>query len=230
MVFQRRNIYISMKKLILENIVKKIKNNILKEGSLDKPILDISRIIISQFKKNKNGVIEFFYSFYRSGEEIELTVELTIEEVENHNEPFEVRGGASYDELYFTILYDPDSFPKAMNDLVAEIKETVTHELEHILQQNFDDTYINPKESDFTQDQRGGGYNYFLKKIEIPAFVKGLIKRASTKKITLDRAMDEWYKENHRNFESVDDWYDVKNIWMNWAKNELSKQKVKKFK
>lgn len=217
-----------MKNLIIEKIVKKITKNILSEGSLDKPILDLSREVIKVFKKGES--VEFPYIFYRSGEEIELTVEVTIEVVENHNEPFEVRAEAAYDELYVTIIYDPEAFPSSMNDLVAEIKETITHELEHILQQNFEDAYIEPYESDYKEDQRGGKYNYFLEKIEIPAFVKGLIKRAKTKRITLDQAMDQWYKENHRNFESVNDWYDVKKIWMDWALENLSKQKVKKFK
>lgn len=216
-----------MKNLIIEKIVKKIKQNILSEGSLDKPILNISRIIISLFKKGKSS--KFSYTFYRSGEEVDLDVKLKIQEVKNHNEPFEVRAAAEFDKLFFNIIYDPKAFPEVMNDLVAEVKETVTHELEHILQQNFEDTYINPKESDYEKDKRGGKYNYFLKKIEIPAFVKGLIKRARTKKITLDQAMDEWYKENHRNFESEKDWKEVKKVWMDFAKENLSKQKVKKF-
>jgi hypothetical protein len=217
-----------MKNLIIEKIVKKITKNILSEGSLDKPILDISREVIRLFKNEESD--EFTYVFYRSGEEIQLLVDVNFEVVENYNEPFEVRAEAAYDELYVTIIYDPEEFPSSMNDLVAEIKETITHELEHIIQQNFEDTYINPFESDYDQDKRGGKFNYFLKKIEIPAFVKGLIKRARTKKISLDMAMDEWYKVNHRNFENENDWKDVKKIWMNWAKENLSKQKVKKFK
>lgn len=216
-----------MKNLIIEKIVKKITKNILSEGSLDKPILDISREIIRLFKKEESD--EFTYVFYRSGEEIQLLVDVNFEVVENHNEPFEVYGEAGYDELYVTITYDPQAFPFSMNDLVAEIKETITHELEHIVQQNFEDAYINPFESDYDQDKRGGKFNYFVKKNEIPAFVKGLIKRASTKKMSLDSVMDEWYKENHRNFENVNDWKDVKKIWMDWAKENLSKQKVKKF-
>jgi len=217
-----------MKNLIIEKIVKKITKNILSEGSLDKPILDISREVIRLFKNEESD--EFTYVFYRSGEEIQLLVDVNFEVVENYNEPFEVRAEAAYDELYVTIIYDPEEFPSSMNDLVAEIKETITHELEHIIQQNFEDTYINPFESDYDEDKRGGKYNYFLKKIEIPAFVKGLIKRSKTKRITLDQAMDQWYKENHRNFENENDWKDVKKIWMNWAKENLSKQKVKKFK
>ena len=217
-----------MKNLIIEKIVKKITKNILSEGSLDKPILDISREVIRLFKNEESD--EFTYVFYRSGEEIQLLVDVNFEVVENYNEPFEVRAEAAYDELYVTIIYDPEEFPSSMNDLVAEIKETITHELEHIIQQNFEDTYINPFESDYDQDKRGGKFNYFLKKIEIPAFVKGLIKRSKTKRITLDQAMDQWYKENHRNFENENDWKDVKKICMNWAKENLSKQKVKKFK
>ena len=200
-----------MKKFVIENLIKKIKNELINEGSLDKPILDLSREVIKVFKKGES--VEFPYIFYRSGEEIELIVEVTIEVVENHNEPFEVYAEAAYDELYVTISYDPEAFPESMNDLVAEIKETITHVLEHIIQQNFEDTYINPFESDYDEDKRGGKYNYFLKKNEIPAFVKGLIKRAKTKRITLDQAMDQWYKENHRNFESINDWKNVKKIW-----------------
>lgn len=217
-----------MKKQIIENIVKRIKNKLILEGSTDKPILDISRIVVSMFLRKNEG--EFKYVLYRSGEEVVIKVIVTLEEVENHNEPFEVWAEAFYDQITFDIKYDPNEFPKSMNDFVAEIKESTTHEIEHILQSQFEDTFINPHESDYDYDKRGGNYNYYLKKIEIPAFVKGLIKRANTKKITLNQAMDEWYKENYRNFENVQDWKDVKKIWMNWAKENLSKQKVKKFK
>lgn len=217
-----------MKKQIMESIVKRIKNKLILEGSTDKPILDISRIVVSMFLRKTEG--KFKYVLYRSGEEVKIKVIVTLEEIENHNEPFEVLAEAFYDQITFNIKYDPDEFPKSMNDFVAEIKESTTHEIEHILQAHFEDTFINPFESDYDHDKRGGKFNYFLKKIEIPAFVKGLIKRANTKKITLDQAMDEWYEENYRNFESFKDWKDVKKIWMDFAKENLSKQKVKKFK
>jgi hypothetical protein len=43
-------------------------------------------------------------------------------------------------------------------------------------------------------------------------------------------AMDEWYKENHRNFENENDWKDVKRIWIDYANEMRKKEKVKKFK
>lgn len=216
-----------MKKVLLENIIKRIKNKILSEGALDKPILDLSRIITSSFVRKKGK--RLVYTVYRSGEEIDLNIIIVIKSIENHNEPFEVSAYAQFDKLKFTITYDPSAFPLAMNDLVAEIKETVTHELEHIVQQNFEDDYINPLKNDFEDKQKSKNYNYFVKNNEVPAFVKGLIKRARTKKITLDQAMEEWYSENHRNFDNKEEWESVKNIWMNYANENLAKQKVKKF-
>jgi hypothetical protein len=65
-----------MKNLIIEKIVKKITKNILSEGSLDKPILDISREVIRLFKNEESD--EFTYVFYRSGEEIQLLVDFNI--------------------------------------------------------------------------------------------------------------------------------------------------------
>jgi len=217
-----------MKKILIENIVKRIKTKIISEGALDKPILDLSRIIVSMFNTKKEG--EFEYEIKRRGEDLLLNIIVELEKIENHNEPFEIYADAGFDELYFNITYDPQAFPSSMNDLVAEIKETVTHELEHIIQQNFEEDYINPYENDYGNKKKGEKFNYFVKKIEIPAFVKGLIKRANTKKMTLDSAMDEWYSENYRNFKNTSEWKEVKQIWMNWAKENLLKQKVKKFK
>ena len=46
-----------MKNLIIEKIVKKITKNILSEGSLDKPILDISREVIRLFKNEESDTL-----------------------------------------------------------------------------------------------------------------------------------------------------------------------------
>lgn len=217
-----------MKKILIENIVKRIKSKIISEGVLDKPILDMSRHIVEIFKNGYDS--EFEYIIKRRGELLSINVLVEINSIENHNEPFEVYADAGPDDIYFKIIYNPYKFPSSMNDFVAEIKETVTHELEHIIQKNFEDDYINPYENDYEDKERSEKFNYFVKKIEIPAFVKGLIKRSKTKKITLDQAMEEWYSENYRNFENKNEWVDVKNIWMSWVKENLIKQNVKKFK
>ena len=43
--------------------------------------------------------------------------------------------------------------------------------------------------------------------------------------------MDEWFKENHRQFSDPDEeWPIVKSIWMDYANTMRSKEKTKKFK
>ena len=74
-------------------------------------------------------------------------------------------------------------------------------------------------------------FEYCISNKEVPAFVRGLIKRSKTKKITLNKAMDEWFKENHRRFSNPDEeWPKVKKVWTDFANKMRSKEKVKKFK
>ena len=64
---------------------------------------------------------------------------------------------------------------------------------------------------------------------EVPAYVKGLIARARHKKITLNDAMEEWFRENKLKFDNPKkDWKIVKTKWMDYA-NRM-KNKIKKFK
>jgi hypothetical protein len=112
-----------------------------------------------------------------------------------------------------------------MNDLVAEIKETVEHELEHIEQKNFEDLSV-PKE-----DKKDDNLGYLTSSEEVPAYVRGLIKRSKTKRISLSDAMDEWFDENINKFDNPKrDWVKVKSIWMDYANKMRSKGQIKKFK
>ena len=75
---------------------------------------------------------------------------------------------------------------------------------------------------------------YLLSQEEIPAYVRGLIKRAKTKKISLSDAMDEWFEENKNKFDNPKkEWFQVKKVWMDYAdkmkSKETQKQKVAKF-
>ena len=83
-----------------------------------------------------------------------------------------------------------------MSDLVAEVKETIEHELEHVEQQNFEDMEF--EREDDIEDDEEYNFKYLTSNIEIPAYVRGLIKRSNTKRMSLSDAMDEWFKENKR--------------------------------
>jgi hypothetical protein len=111
---------------------------------------------------------------------------------------------------------------------VGEVKETIEHELEHIEQQNFEDMSVI-----YSYDKEDGedNFKYLTSNEEIPAYVRGLIKRSKTKKISLSDAMDEWFEENQMKFDNPDEeWPIVKKIWMGRANDMRLKEKVKKFK
>lgn len=194
--------------------------HILYEGKFDSYVLGISRDIVNAFKAGKN--FKASYELERAGEIAEFDVTVKFFKKPNLDYSHSIHGGGDMVTLTLDIDYNPSMFPAAMNDLVAEIKETLTHELEHVGQQNFEDMFI----------VNGNIYRnyieYLTSKVEVPAYVKGLIKRAKVKGMSLDATMEEWYRENRLNFVGpTARWEDVKPVWMNWAK--ANKDKLKKF-
>jgi len=209
------------KKIILESIVKNLSNRLLNESVVDRFVKDIYRFLVIQFKKQKNDT-EYFV-LYRSGEEIEVKVSLNLEKNRNFNFPFSIDASSEWDELDIEIEYRPQDFPKHMNDLVSELKETVEHEVEHILQVFFDDKHI-------PSQVYNSNFEYLTTDYEVAAYVKGLITRARHKKITLLQAMDEWFEENKLKFDNPEyEWPKVKRVWLDYANEMRIKNKIKKF-
>jgi len=213
------------KEIIIENLINKIKKEIISERKSDELSLNISRLIIKQFKKKEDFEYEGIY-FERGDDYASFDLKCKFIEDKDLNEPFSISAEADMQVMEIKITYNPNDFPKSMNDLVAEIKETVEHELEHIEQDNFEDMYV--KDNEYDKDDN---FKYLTSNKEIPAYVRGLIKRSKTKKISLSDAMEEWFKENKRKFkEPKNEWPKVKKIWMDFAKEMRSKEKIKKFK
>ena len=209
------------KKSLIESIVKKISNNLLYEAVTDGAVNQISRFIVNQFKKREPGIEDFILE--RAEEEITIQVSLTLEEVEDFNHPFSIDASSEWDEIDILIEYREDAFPRHMTELVAEIKETIEHEMVHILQTFFEDESVQ-------YDRHETNLEYLISKQEIPAYVKGLVKRARHKKITLDDAMEEWFSENVLKFDNPkEDWEKVKTVWMDYANDMRQKNKIKKF-
>ena len=212
------------KKYLIENIIKRVSQKLITERKTDELSLYISRLIVNQFKKKEDFEVGGFY-FQRGDEEASFDLICKFIEDEDFNHPFSVSAGADYDLFDIEITYRPQDFPKRMNDLVAEIKETVEHELEHIEQKNFEDMSVQHKSIN------PNNYNYLISQEEIPSYVRGLIKRAKTKRMSLSDAMDEWFNENKGKFENPkEEWPKVKNIWMDYANKSRSKGQIKKFK
>jgi hypothetical protein len=211
------------KSLIIERLIKKIKNKLISERKSDQLSLYISRFIINQFKKKEDFQLEDL-EFERGDEYALFNLYCYFIEDENLNEPFSIRAEADMETMEIEITFNPSYFPDVMQDLVGEVKETVEHELEHIEQQNFEDVELADKSTgeDFVE--------YLTSDKEVPAFVRGLIKRAKTKKISLNKAMNEWFNENFRQFNDPStEWSMVKDVWMEYATEMREKEKIKKF-
>jgi len=211
------------KSLIIERLIKKIKNKLISERKSDQLSLYISRLIINQFKKKEDFQLEDL-EFERGDEYALFNLYCYFIEDENLNEPFSIRAEADMETMEIEITFNPSYFPDVMQDLVGEVKETVEHELEHIEQQNFEDVELADKSTgeDFVE--------YLTSDKEVPAFVRGLIKRAKTKKISLNKAMNEWFNENFRHFNDPStEWQTVKDVWMEYANEMREKEKIKKF-
>ena len=214
-----------MKQILIESLIKRLSKKIISERKTDELSLNISRLIIKQFKKKEDFEFEGIY-FERGDDYASFDLNCKFIEDEELNEPFSVDAEADMQVMEIEITYNPNEFPNAMNDLVAEIRETVEHELEHIEQDNFEDMYVQDNEYD-----RDDNFKYLTSNKEIPAYVRGLIKRAKTKKTSLSDAMEEWFKENIRKFKNPkEEWPKVKDIWTTHANEMRKKERVKKFK
>jgi len=219
------------KNLVIENIISKISKNIILERKSDELSMQLSREVIKHFKKDKDFEL-YDLRFDRGDEYAVFDFKCYFLEDIDLEDPFSIHAEADMEEIHIEITFNPQSFPKSMNDLVAEVKETIEHELEHVEQQNFEDMEFE-RQDDIEDDEEEEEYNfkYLTSNVEIPAYVRGLIKRSKTKNISLSDSMEEWFKENKRKFKDPKkDWPKVKKVWTSYANEMRSKERVKKFK
>jgi hypothetical protein len=217
------------KNLLLEEITKKISKKIITERKTDDISLALSRFVINQFKNKEDFELQNIH-FERGNDYANFDFFCYFIEDKTMEDPFSVRGSGDMQEIEIEITYNPDEFPKSMNDLVAEVKETIEHELEHVEQQNFDDMHVKNDE-EYDEEDEEYNFKYLTSNVEIPAYVRGLIKRSKTKKISLEDAMDEWFEENKRKFKNPKkEWKKVKEVWLDYANKMRTKERVKKFK
>jgi hypothetical protein len=217
-----------MRQQIIESLIGRITNRLINERKSDELSMKLSRMVIKQFKKDEDFEL-YDLSFERGDDYAVFDFKCYFLEDIDLDDPFSIHAEADMEEIYMEITFNPQHFPKSMSDLVAEVKETIEHELEHVEQQNFEDMEF--EREDDIEDDEEYNFKYLTSKVEIPAYVRGLIKRSNTKKMSLSDAMEEWFKENKRNFKDPKkDWSRVKKVWMKYASEMRGKEKIKKFK
>jgi hypothetical protein len=197
----------------------------IQRGTVESEVQFLSREIFELFKENlgkkyHTGGFEGWLEGPEFIAEFEIT-DLTFiprDTYKMNGEPYSIAADTDDEDIEIIIDYNPTVFPEEFNNFIAELKETLRHEIEHIIQFNF-----MPGAAEFIKNWKDGDswIEYLTRPQEIPAFVKGLKKRAKTKKISLIDAIDEFIEEYIDNFEGPEEIEQVKQIWINWAKENL---------
>jgi len=209
------------------------------ETTREQFVLAVSRDIVNAFKSGERQYTDYF-TMSRAGEEAEVNLDVKFYKRPKQDIAFSIAAGfgpnrkGDNDYLEINVEYNPKQFPQAMAAFVTEIKETIEHEFEHVGQQNFEDMYIVSNRYDeplaYPEDapQAPNHFLYLISNTEIPAYVKGLLKRAKVNKITFDQALEDYYNDYKATFDLYGtSWPTVKKIWKDWAL--VNKNRLKKF-
>ena len=202
----------------------------IQRGTVESEVQFLSRELFELFKENlgkkyHTGGFEGWLEGPDSIAEYEIT-DLTFTPRDAHEmggAPYSIEAEADDEEMEITIDYNPVLFPEEYNNLIAELKETLRHEIEHIVQFNF-----MPGAEELMKKWKDGGswVEYLTRPYEIPAFVRGLYKRAKTKKIKLIDAIDEFIEEYIDRFEGPEEIEQVRKSWVQWANVNLPNSRL----
>jgi hypothetical protein len=199
----------------------------LEEGRYDLEVLNQSRYLINLFKANFGEEVEGEIEGYLKGgdepEDKEIGSNYTIyykfepdeDLIFDSGFPFAIDAEADRKELIITASYSPSEFPKAYNNFIADLKNSLRHELEHVGQYQ-----LSKAENPSNMPDEYTYFQYFTFDFEVPAFVRGLNKLARTKKITFTQAMND-YLDNFVEDLSDAQMAEVKRIWTDYAKKNV---------
>ena len=191
---------------------------LLSEYRYDSETLVQSRYIFNQFKRTLGKKYSEEVEGYLDGIYYDLTFELIPTDFETLGpQPFIIDAAADYDSVEIVINYNKDAFPKSYNDLNAELKDTIRHELEHVGQANFNKGIpFNTIDLPF--------HKYLTSAAEVPAFIKGLYKNAKTRKITLRQSIDDFLQSRESELTDQQEAY-VRKVWDRWIRIHLPRVK-----
>jgi len=187
-------------------------------GSYDGETTIQSRYIINQLKDNLGVYYE--EELKRKLKDKKYTLEFKLNPVEPKGldyAPYLIDAAGGKEGIELIINYEPSSYPQFLNDLIAELKDTLRHELEHVGQENFEKGI---RIGNVKNAANLSLPEYLTLDYEIPAFIRGLNKKAKTKNITLGKAIDEFFLERADEISYEGEAY-VKRKWIEWIKNNL---------
>ena len=157
--------------------------------------------IINLIKSDDTGVFylpeDDYYSF--DNFPVEFSVEVEINK-SSHIKDFGINANFIPDEEVVEVLvtYNPLTLKQNLYNIVGELNEIITHELEHSLQ-NYkgdfdDDEFEEPEDS----------LSYYLQPHEIPAQVKGFRRLSNLRKLPFESVVRDWF-DTHTDIHKLND-------------------------
>ena len=132
-----------------------------------------------------------------------FSIELSYTVNSNMEEPYMVNASLLDDDetIGMVIIINPDHYPQLMYDLVADLNDLVTHEIEHIFQVNG----LRPDNEVSDGNQELEGPEYYMQSHEVPAELEGLKRIAKLRNQSIEQVMREWFKRNKYAHQMEDD-------------------------
>jgi len=128
---------------------------------------------------------------YESFDRISFQVEMNC--IEDFTvEDFEIDGGfyVEEDTLELDVRYNPDVFPKKLYDLVSELNDVFTHELQH---------YIQERNGMRLKTDVVDPLKYYSQPHEIDAQIAGFSRVSKITKKPFESVVRKWFEKNNEN-------------------------------
>lgn len=177
---------------------------IIKESSItDNPVRQIVKSMVDIVKSRKTGTY-YLPEDITDGEDMEynfkkipfFNIEFIYDENLNINEEYLIDGELYSEELTIAIklILNPKHYPQNMYDIIADLNDVVSHELEHV----FQEVGKRPKDEIdmYPTDIKPQGKDYYLQSHEIPAQFKGFRRVSKLRKEKIKKTLRDWFKRN----------------------------------
>jgi hypothetical protein len=215
--------------------------NLITEGRYDKVTTELSREIVNAIKKGvkryqtkitlfSRTIIDIsVYFHYDDNTSVDISAGTYIN-------PKDIRSYYKNKRIVFHVNVPKTESLKMgkMPEIVAEVKNVVRHEIEHVTQAKFTDRerkgFFSSKRGFYSDEAaaRGKGITYLqylLEPYEVEAYVRGLYKKAKTLKQPLNVLLDDWWDYLSEYTDLTDDEIElVKDKWVAYAKKHLSQE------
>lgn len=220
-----------MKIIISEQQLKQL----ITEGRYSQTVRQISMDVMKEvmtFIKSDDEDMEWEDSYTQEtfhGEDDEEIFSVKLNLIKNDSDlPYDIDAAYDFDDeeeyinyLEFNIDINPDLFvDKQINKFLAELKDAIRHEIEHLYQSENPNKRVKHKKSSTLAQE-------VLTPRELPAYIQGFYTQAKTRKMYMDDVIDEWAEERKNNFKNKKEIDKVKNKLIEFGKKLLPQAKWK---